>query len=473
MVHDVITGFNWFVLGYFLVLNTGYLVLIGIASLDVSQWLRRVAFAGHDDIFANPLTPAVSIIVPAFNEQLSIVENVRAMLVLKYPEFEVVVVDDGSTDATFERLQQAFDLVETNRAVADEVPTIGEVRSVHVPAGGGPLVVVRKANAGRRSDAINVGINASRHPLVCMVDADSLLEEDALLRVVKPFIDDPRRVVASGGVIRAANGSRIESGHVVDATMPRRWIERVQVLEYLRSFLLGRTGWSKVGGLLIISGAFGVFRRDVVIEVGGLDLTTLGEDAELVARIHHHLRKQKRDYRITFVAEPVCWTEVPHSRRVLARQRVRWSQGLAEVLWRHRTMVGNPRYGRVGLIVLPYYLMFELLGPVVELFGLAVVIASFALGITNVTFALLFAAVAFGYGAFVSISALAVEEFSFHRYRRWRDLLTAIAAVLVENVGYRQMHSWWRLKGLVRDLRGRETSWGVMTRTGFGGVRVP
>jgi cellulose synthase/poly-beta-1,6-N-acetylglucosamine synthase-like glycosyltransferase len=473
MAHNIISGFNWFVLGYFLVLNTGYLVLIAIASLDVSQWLRRVAFAGHDDIFANPLTPAVSIIVPAFNEELSIVENVRAMLVLKYPEFEVVVVDDGSTDATFERLRDAFDLVETNHAVTNEVPTIGEVISVHVPAGGGPLIVVRKANAGRRSDAVNVGLNTVNHPLVCMIDADSLLEEDALLRVVKPFIDDPRRVVASGGVIRAANGSRIESGHVVDATMPRRWVERVQVLEYLRSFLLGRTGWSKVGGLLIISGAFGVFRRDIVVEVGGLDLTTLGEDAELVARIHHYLRKQKRDYRITFVAEPVCWTEVPHSRKVLARQRVRWSQGLAEVLWRHRTMVGNPRYGRIGLVVLPYYLMFELLGPVVELFGVLAVIASFALGITNVTFFILFAAVAFGYGAFVSMAALAVEEFSFHRYRRWRDLFAAVAAVVVENVGYRQMHSWWRLRGLYRAISGRETSWGVMTRTGFGGVRVP
>jgi cellulose synthase/poly-beta-1,6-N-acetylglucosamine synthase-like glycosyltransferase len=473
MAHNIISGFNWFVLGYFLVLNTGYLVLIAIASLDVSQWLRRVAFAGHDDIFANPLTPAVSIIVPAFNEELSIVENVRAMLVLKYPEFEVVVVDDGSTDATFERLRDAFDLVETNHAVTNEVPTIGEVISVHVPAGGGPLIVVRKANAGRRSDAVNVGLNTVNHPLVCMIDADSLLEEDALLRVVKPFIDDPRRVVASGGVIRAANGSRIESGHVVDATMPRRWVERVQVLEYLRSFLLGRTGWSKVGGLLIISGAFGVFRRDIVVEVGGLDLTTLGEDAELVARIHHYLRKQKRDYRITFVAEPVCWTEVPHSRKVLARQRVRWSQGLAEVLWRHRTMVGNPRYGRIGLVVLPYYLMFELLGPVVELFGVLAVIASFALGITNVTFFILFAAVAFGYGAFVSIAALAVEEFSFHRYRRWRDLSAAVAAVVVENVGYRQMHSWWRLRGVYRAISGRETSWGVMTRTGFGGVRVP
>src|SRR5919204_1983502 len=434
MLRDLVTGFDWFVLGYFLLLNSGYLALIGIASVDVSRWLRRLGFAGHDDIFANPLTPAVSIIVPAYNEQLSIVDSVRAMLGLKYPEFEVVVVEDGSTDATFERLHEAFDLVETNRAVASEVPTLGRVLSTHVPAGGGPLVVVRKVNSGRRSDPLNVGINAARHPLICMVDADSLLEEDALLRVVKPFIDDPRRVVASGGVIRAANGSRIESGHVVDATMPRGWIERVQVLEYLRSFLLGRTGWSKIGGLLIISGAFGVFRRDVVVEVGGMDLTTVGEDAELVARIHPRLREQKRDYKVTFVAEPVCWTEVPHSTTVLARQRTRWSQGLGEVLWRHRRMIGNPRYGRIGLLVLPYYLVFELLGPVVELFGVLVVILALIFGLANLTFALLFAAVAFGYGAFVSISALAVEEFSFHRYRRWRDLFSAVGAVAVENV---------------------------------------
>jgi cellulose synthase/poly-beta-1,6-N-acetylglucosamine synthase-like glycosyltransferase len=473
MLRDIVTGFDWFVLGYFLLLNSGYLALIGIASVDVSRWLRRLTFAGHDDIFANPLTPAVSILVPAYNEELSIVDNVRAMLGLKYPEFEVVVVEDGSTDATFERLQEAFDLVETNRAVATEVPAIGRVLSTHVPAGGGPLVVVRKENAGRRSDPLNVGINAARHPLICMVDADSLLEEDALLRVVKPFIDDPRRVVASGGVIRAANGSHIDSGHVVAATMPRSWIERVQVLEYLRSFLLGRTGWSKIGGLLIISGAFGVFRRDVVVEVGGLDLTTLGEDAELVAKIHHHLRTQKRDYSVTFVAEPVCWTEVPNSLDVLSRQRMRWSQGLGEVLWRHRRMICNPRYGRIGLLVLPYYLVFELLGPVVELFGVVIVILAFALGLSSVGFALLFAGVAFGYGAFVSISALAVEEFSFHRYGRWRDLFVALGAVVVENVGYRQLHAWWRLKGLYRALTGKETSWGVMTRTGFGGVRVP
>ena len=465
-LRDLISGFDWFVLVYFVLLNSGYLGLIAIASVDVSRWMRRLGFAGHDDIFANPLTPGVSVLVPAYNEELSIVESTRAMLALKYPEFEVIVVDDGSTDTTFERMREAFDLVEVERVIPDDVPTIGRVLSAHAPASGAPLLVVRKENAGRRSDPLNVGINAARQPLVCMVDADSLLEEESLLRVVKPFIDD-QRVVGTGGAIRAANGSTVERGRVTDPRMPRRWLERVQVLEYLRSFLLGRTGWSRIGALLIISGAFGVFRREVVVEVGGLDLQTLGEDAELVTKIHRLSHEEKRGYRLAFVAEPVCWTEVPGDTGVLGRQRRRWSQGLAEILWKHRRMMLNPRYGRIGLLTLPYYLLFEAIGPIVELTGIPIVILAFVLGVANPAFVLLFAAVALGYGMFVSISALAVEEFSFRRYPRWRDLAAALLAAVAENIGYRQMHAWWRLQGLWRFVRGHDAGWGVMTRTGF------
>jgi len=465
-LRDLISGFDWFVLVYFVLLNSGYLGLIAIASVDVSRWMRRLGFAGHDDIFANPLTPGVSVLVPAYNEELSIVESTRAMLALKYPEFEVIVVDDGSTDTTFERMREAFDLVEVERVIPDDVPTIGRVLSAHAPASGAPLLMVRKENAGRRSDPLNVGINAARQPLVCMVDADSLLEEEALLRVVKPFIDDPR-VVGTGGAIRAANGSTVERGRVINPRMPRRWLERVQVLEYLRSFLLGRTGWSRIGALLIISGAFGVFRREVVVEVGGLDLQTLGEDAELVTKIHRLSHEEKRGYRLAFVAEPVCWTEVPGDTGVLGRQRRRWSQGLAEILWKHRRMMLNPRYGRIGLLTLPYYLLFEAIGPIVELTGIPIVILAFVLGVANPAFVLLFAAVALGYGMFVSISALAVEEFSFRRYPRWRDLAAALLAAVAENIGYRQMHAWWRLQGLWRFVRGHDAGWGVMTRTGF------
>jgi cellulose synthase/poly-beta-1,6-N-acetylglucosamine synthase-like glycosyltransferase len=466
-LREALVAFSWFVLGYFLILNLGYLLLIAMAATDVAGSIRRKAFTGHDDLFANPFTPGISVLVPAKNEEAGIVESVRALLNLRYPEFEVIVIDDGSTDATFERLRQHFDLVETERMIPREVPTIGKVLSTHAAADGEPLLVIRKENTGRRSDPLNVGLNAAQHPLVCMVDADSILDEHSLLRVAKPFVDDPEHVVASGGVIRAANGCIVDRGRVTEARMPPGWIARIQVIEYLRAFLLGRTGWSKIGGLLIISGAFGLFRRDLVLDVGGLDLDCIGEDAELVARIHHRLRSEGKPYRIVFVPEPVSWTEVPSTRAVLARQRRRWSLGLAQVLARHRRMFANPRYGRIGLLVLPYYLAFELLGPVVEFVGVLAVAAALALGVLNVEFAILFALAAVGLGMLLSISALAIEEFSFQRYRRRRDLATAISAALLENLGYRQLHAYWRLRGLVDAIRRRDSGWGTMTRAGF------
>jgi len=473
-------AFEWFVLAYFLVLNSTYLLLTVLASVDFLRYFRRVPFAGHDDVFANPLTPGVSVIVPALNEAAGIVDNVRAMLSLRFPSFEIVVVDDGSTDDTFAVLERTFDLVEVPRTMpADAIPVRGQVRSVHMSRAGEPLVVVRKENGGSRADAMNAGMNCARMPLVCMVDADSLLDPDALLRVVKPFVDDPTHVVATGGVVRPANGCVVEKGTVVRTGMPKSWLGRIQVIEYLRSFLLGRTGWSSLQGLLIISGAFGMFRRDLILEVGGLDRDTMGEDAELVARIHRHLRDRgRRDYRIVFVSEPVCWTEVPSTREVLARQRRRWSRGLAELLWKHRRMIGNPRYGRMGVVVLPYYLAFELLGPIVEVIGLLTLVAVLGVGLAgdalgmdlwmlNGHYATLFALVALGYGFLLSLAALTVEEFSFHRLGSWRDLGTSLAASVLENVGYRQLHCWWRLRGLWWWVTKGESAWGAMPRTGF------
>jgi cellulose synthase/poly-beta-1,6-N-acetylglucosamine synthase-like glycosyltransferase len=242
---------------------------------------------------------------------------------------------------------------------------------------------------------------------------------------------------------------------------------RIQVVEYLRAFLMGRTGWSRLNSLLVISGAFGLFRRDLVVEVGGLDPGTLGEDAELVVRLHRHLRRQRRDYRVVFVAEPVCWTEIPSDLRSLGRQRRRWARGLAELLWKHRAMTGNPRYGPVGLLGMPYYVLFEALAPVVELGGVLAVVAGLSLGLVDVGFGVLFLAVALGYGVLLSLAALTIEEFTFHRYPRWRDLGVAVLAALLENVGYRQLHAWWRLRGLLAMMAGRPAQWGAMPRTGF------
>ncbi len=461
-------AFNWFVLIYFLLLNSGYLALIALAGVDLAKRVRREGTSGHGDVFANPLTPGITMIAPAFNEELSIVDSVQSLLGLRYPKLEVIVVDDGSTDGTFERLRARFDLAPVERTIPAEIPTIGAVRSVHAAGTGDPLIVVRKDNAGRRSDPINVGVNAARSPLVCVVDADSLLDEDALLAVVKPFVDRPDSVVASGGVIRAVNGSRVENGRIVESRMPRTWLARIQVVEYLRSFLLGRTGWSRLGALLIISGAFGLFRRDVVVEVGGLHLDCIGEDAEFVTRVHRHMKDRGRDYEIVFIPEPVCWTEVPDERVALASQRRRWSRGLAEVLWLHRRMILNRRYGAVGMVTLPYYLAFELLGPVVELAGLVAVLVAFALGIVSPLFAALLAAAAIGYGVMLSLAAICAEELSYHRYHRWRDLGLMIAAAFVEQLGPRQMQTWWRLQGLWGALRAKEAVWEPLARTGFG-----
>jgi cellulose synthase/poly-beta-1,6-N-acetylglucosamine synthase-like glycosyltransferase len=466
-VSSVLHAFDTFVLGYFLVLDTIYLVLILIASVELIRYFRRRAYAGFDDVFANPLTPAVSLILPAHNEEPLIVESVEAMLSLRYPRFEVIVVDDGSTDGTFARLEQSFGLVSLPLVVPPLVPVAGQVHGTWIPRDGRALVVVRKDSAGSKGDAANAGINVAQHPLVCVTDADAVIDEEALLHVAKPFVDDPERVVATGGTVRAANGSTMHRGRIVESRMPTSWLARIQVVEYLRSFLLGRVGWSRLQGLLIISGAFGLFRRDILVELGGFRAGAIGEDADLVARMHRALRQQRRPYRIMFVSEPVCWTEVPESAAVLARQRRRWSRGLADVLWVHRTMIGNPRYGRIGVVVMPYYLLFELLGPIIELLGITTALLGLAFGLLDPSFAALFFAAAFGYGILLSISALLVEELSYHRYERWSDLTVAVGAAIIENVGYRQLHSWWRLQGLWQAVRGHHLEWGVMTRTGF------
>ena len=455
---------------YFVLLNSSYLVLIVLAGQAFHRHLRRTAFAGADDMFRSPLTLPVSVIMPAYNEGPGIIAAVQAMTALRYPRFEIVVVDDGSSDETFALLQAQFDLVEVPRVVPEEVPTRTRVLSVHVArANPETLVVIRKENGGK-ADALNVGLNVAKHPLVCMVDADCVLDPDALLSVAKPFGDDPLRVAACGGVVRIANGCTVVGGRVVDVRMPRTWLLRIQVVEYLRAFLMGRTGWSRLGGLVVISGAFGVFRRDLLVRIGGLDHDTIGEDAELVVRLHHYLRERGEDYRVVFVAEPVSWSEAPSSLKVLGRQRRRWHRGIAEILSKHRRMIMNPRYGRIGLVALPYYVLFELLAPFVELSALVLLPLGLWIDAIDVDFAIRFAVVAYGYGLLVSLTALLIEEISFHRYPRAGDLARGLVAAVVENFGYRQILALWQISGAWSAWRGRQAVWGAMQREGFSSV---
>jgi cellulose synthase/poly-beta-1,6-N-acetylglucosamine synthase-like glycosyltransferase len=476
---DVLTVLGWLFLVYSLVINTSFLALTLLAVLDFRSYIRRLDFAGYDESFGEPLTPGVSILMPAYNESAGIVESVAAMSAMRYPDFEVVVIDDGSTDDTVARLVEAFDMVEVPIVVSRRIPTQGAVQATYLSRQGSHnVLLVCKANGGK-ADALNVGINAARKPLVCMVDADSILDPDSLLHVSRPFADDPERVVASGGVVRVANGCTISRGRVVDVRMPRRRLPRIQVVEYLRAFMIGRAGWSRLGGLLIISGAFGVFRRDVLFELGGLAHDCIGEDAELVVRLHRWLGESDVPGRVVFVSEPVAWTEVPQSRAVLRRQRRRWHRGLAEILAKHRGMLLRPRYGVVGMLALPWFVLFELLAPVVEVLGvayLAVVLLGYAaqaagwLSAPLVDPALLggLLAASLLYTAVLTLSALLVEELSFRRYHGASDLGRALWAVVEENLGYRQLTAWWRLGGVWEAVRRARPEWGDMQRQGLG-----
>jgi len=468
----------WIFVGYFALINTSLLMLTALAAGEFVAHARRSRFHGYDDVFTSALTTPVSVLMPAYNERAGIVEAVRAMASLRYPEYEVVVIDDGSTDGTLKALSEGFDLVEIPKMVPADVPTIGEVESVYVSRQGARnVMVVRKVNGGK-ADALNAGINLARYPLLCMVDADSLLDPDALLHVTRPFANDPDRVVTTGGVVRAANGCVVRAGRVTEVRMPTTWLPRIQVVEYLRAFLIGRTGWSRLGALLIISGAFGLFRRDLVVEAGGMAHGCIGEDAELVVRLHRMLAETDRKHRMVFVAEPVAWTEVPDSRAVLGSQRRRWQRGITEILLRHRRMIGNPRYGTVGLLAMPWFVLFEVLAPFVELAGwlyllwIAVVNSLAMTGIFGIepidtTLALWLLATSWGYSLLLTVVSMALEEFSFRRYRRRRDLAIAVAAAIAENIGFRQLTAWWRVRGTLQALWRTTPHWGVMTRNGF------
>ncbi|MFN4232998.1 glycosyltransferase family 2 protein [Thermus sp.] len=304
--------------------------------------------------------------MPTYNEEKTIAHSVRSFLSLHYPEFEVIVVADGPKDRTLEVLKEAFRLVEVEwvyrRALATK-PVRAVYRSLVYPN----LIVVDKENGGK-ADALNAGLNLARYPLFCAVDADSLLDAQALLRASRLFLEDDR-VLAVGGTLRPLNGAVVREGIVETLHLPRGYLEKVQIVEYARAFFMGRAGWSAMGALLIISGAFGLFRREEALRVGGYRTDTVGEDMELVVRLHRRAREEGREYRIVYTPDPICYTEVPADWATLRKQRNRWHRGLWEVLWNHRTMLFNPRYGRLGLVAMPYFFLFEALAPVVEVLG--------------------------------------------------------------------------------------------------------
>jgi cellulose synthase/poly-beta-1,6-N-acetylglucosamine synthase-like glycosyltransferase len=464
-VETLLNAFALLVLLYFLMVTGGYLILLLVSTRAVRTYMRRTRSIDYLAILRSEFATPVSILAPAFNESATIVQSVHSLLSLEYPSLEVIVINDGSTDATLRVLTEEFSLRLSSLASFPQIPT-KEIRGIYVSTKRqwDTLIVVDKVNGGK-ADALNAGINVARHPLFCAIDADSILESDALLKVARPFMDNPH-VVAAGGIIRIANDCLVERGRVTDVRLPHKRLPLFQIIEYLRAFLAARMAWSTLNALLIISGAFGMFRRDIVIACGGYKTDTVGEDMELVTRMHRVLLERGAPYRMVFIPDPVCWTEAPETLRSLGRQRNRWHRGLLDTVLRHRRMLFNPRYKAVGLLALPFFTLVELLGPIIEALGYLVIPVATALGMLDISTFVLFTTMAVVYGIFVSIAAVLLEEISFRRYGRPADLLRLLLHAFFENLGYRQMTVWWRVKACWDYFRG-EKSWGAMPRRGF------
>jgi cellulose synthase/poly-beta-1,6-N-acetylglucosamine synthase-like glycosyltransferase len=450
---------------YFAIYNLVTLALLAMSFGEMS-WLVRGRQPERSGLRPLAQRPSISVVVPAYNEEPVVATTAAAFLRLDYAPLEVVIVDDGSTDGSFERLNTAFDLVALPLGSALPLEC-APIRGLYVSRVDSRLKVVRKDNGGR-SDALNAGIGVARGEIVAITDADGILERDALARALRPFEEHPDDCVAAGGNVRVVSGSLVVDGAVVDPHVGRGGINVTQVLEYLRGFLGVRIAWSRMNGLAIVSGGFGLFRRDILLAVGGLFKDTIGEDLEVTLRLHHELRPGWPTARVAFVPEAVCWTQAPATLRGLRTQRVRWQVGLLQALRLHDGMLGRRRYGAVGLAAVPYAAFFEATSALFEIVGLAVVVTLVILDPSTWPYLVAFFGISLLFGQVQSLTALLIEEVGFRRYGR-AGMMRLIAWGLLESFWYRPLLSLWRSWATITFLLGRRPTWGAIPRRSFEG----
>ncbi len=463
IVRDFIVVFNYFCMAFTITLSIIYVLQMFISFANVKKDYKKqfsndfIRYSQSDNLMP------ISLIVPAYNEEANIVQNIHSLMKINYPQYEIIVVNDGSKDRTPELVINAFEMYKIETSIRYQIPT-QKIRGIYYSRKYPKLLFVDKDNGGK-SDALNAGVNISKYPLFTCLDADSRLEKDALLKLGIEFIKDTRIVVA-GGIVRIANGSKIVDGEFQGFSMPKKLVERFQIVEYYRSFLAGRVFWAKTNSLLIVSGAFGLFRKQTVIDVGGYKTNTIGEDMEIVVRIHKMMHKNKRKYRVVFNESSVCWTQGPMSMKDIRSQRRRWQIGLLDTLISHRDMLLNPRYGFVGLLAIPYNWIFELIGALVEAIGYVLIPFTLMMGELNMFFFITYFMLAVMLGVILSEGSLILEQHTHrHAMSAKQSLQISIYAIL-ENFGYRQMITLFRVEGIFKYRKLRRT-WGEIKRKEF------
>lgn len=458
--------FQEFIFFYALAVMFSYVIIALLSAWEMRRYLHKNTPTDYRNLLVSEFAPSVSIIAPAYNEEPTIVDNVRSLLSLHYNNYEVVVVNDGSKDDTLRQLILAFELVKVDFAINTRIKT-ESIRGIYRSENKAleRLVVIDKENGGK-ADALNAGINVAKNELILCIDADCIIEPDAVLKLVKPFMDEPVRVIGAGGVVRIANSCEVQHGRLVKVHMPDNLLSRFQVLEYLRGFLMGRLAWSRINGLLIVSGALGLFDKDIVIKCGGYSTKTVGEDMELIIRMRKYMHKHKLPYKLVYTPEPLCWTEAPANLNVLGRQRNRWSRGTLESLLMHRDILFNPKYGTLGMLSFPYWLLVEWLGPILEFIGLIILVTLVALGVVHWTYSLILFAMVYAFVLVISTLTIIYEELSYRQYTSGRDLIKLWILSLLEPFIYHPLILYWEIKGNFDFLTGKK-AWGKMSRNGF------
>ena len=447
---------------YVMFVNVLYFVIMFFSFRNIGNIFKRSRYASYNTLSGSEQVPPVSLLVPSYNEELTIIENVRCLMTLNYPTYEVIVINDGSSDDTLKVLIDEYELKPMPNPQKSGSIDTKRVRGVYHNEAYPNLLVIDKENGGK-ADSLNAGINMSRYPLISSIDADSLLEKDAMIRMARMYMENPEETVAVGGDVRIANGCLIENGAVKDVSLPRKMWPMFQSIEYLKAFLGGRIGWSSINGLIIVSGAFGLFRKDYVIAVGGYRGGYPGEDMNIIIKLHRYMLENKLPYRVAFCPEAVCWTQAPDTYHILSNQRKRWGRGNLKNMIENRDMVFNPKYKVMGMLTMPYNVIFEALNPYFRITGLLALLGYVLLDMTHWRILVVFAMVNFLSGYLLSVGALVLEELAFRRYNKLSDLVKMLAFSALKFIGYHQLSVVWRVQGHIQYMR-NNNSWGTMTR---------
>lgn len=445
-----------------------YVVLSVLSYLSILRYIRYQKYVSEEVLLRSNYLLGVSVVAPAYNEAVNIVYNVKSLLSLLYPKFEVIIINDGSTDDTLEQLIKEFELVKVDFYYQEKIetkPVRGHYKSTNPIYS--KLLVVDKENGKSKADASNAGVNSAQYPLFLCTDVDCILKKNTLLKLAKPFIESRVKVIATGAGIRISNSCEVKDGFLHRVHFPAQWYPRFQELEYLRSFLFGRMAWSKINGLLLVSGGLGMFDTDIVIKVGGYWHKSLGEDMELITRMRKYMHEQKLKFSIQYIPESLCWTEVPDTREILVRQRVRWARGLIQTLYLHKGMFFNPKYGKTAFLILPFFFLFEFLVPIIEFFGLVVLIYVFIIDAVRVEFLIVISVAVYLFYFVITLVSALIDDDLYKSYSSYKEIITLIFMAMIEPIVYHPITVYASLKGFLHFIRQKEQHWGVMIRKGF------